>query len=220
MQYTQNLTDFFLTNDVEITKLIASVSRCLNYTGDGEDLKHDLFVRMHTLKILQRYKVERSKISTFLFKIIKNMILTIFLENRCKKYEFQDSCQNCADDVDEMDQVIQREQLHPDYVTLVERNRESDELHGKAAELLEFIQHLSNSSKNKTHKCYRRKFKDINTAGYDLVEILDLMYKGFTGHEIALKHGVTDMTISHTKRQIAKLMVSFGVEVPKVKSST
>jgi hypothetical protein len=214
MHVSATLPSFFSENTSEISKLIASVSKGLNYQGPQNDVKHDLYLRMHHLSVLEKYNKDRAKISTLLWTIIRNLIMKNMMEENKYKYNVLPISEKVPDDVDDIDYLIQNDCTNLDYQSMIERNQDSDRIESRAAELRDFISSLSNSSKNKKHKCSRRKDKSIDTEGYDLVEIFNNLYLGFSSHEIAAKHGVTDMTISHTKDQMAKLLKDYGIELP------
>jgi hypothetical protein len=146
MRVSNSLPMFFSINDVELTKMIASISKGLNYKGPQEDIKNDLFVRMKVLCVLERYDPNRAKISTLLYRIIKNLILKYIMEER--KNKFYVLPDDFPDDMHEVDLAVQFEGLDVDYASMVERNADSDIMGSKATELKEFIAYLRNTNKN------------------------------------------------------------------------
>lgn len=213
MEMSNSLRIFFDANLPEIDRLIRSVSHKINYKGSTEDVLQDLYVRMEEQNVLHKYDERKAKMSTYLFRIIHNLMLQEVIDEA--KHKFVCTAVAPSEDDNGLEFTVCHA-MNPDYESMHLRNNDTS----RADELEDFLRKFIGSSKNKRHRCDRRKNKEVETDGFDLAELFRLLYDGYSSHEIALKYGVTDMTLSHAKAQLAEHLKSFGIEFPKVEEMT
>ena len=119
---------------------------------------------------------------------------------------------NIPDDmIDNVDAVIQSEHVDPDYVSMIQRNQDSDETQGLLADLQDFEENFLCDGRDKKFNLKRRKNRKVRTRGCRLSDLMNMIYKGYSNHEIAIKYGVTDMSVTHIKHQLAKTMLRYGL---------
>ena len=202
---------FYKENDQEIRCMVGSLCTSMNYQGSIEDLVQDVYVRMITKNVLAQYDPTISKISTYIFTIIKNLVLgQIIKEGRHRSIHIPSD--SIPDDmIDNVDAVIQSEHVDPDYVSMIQRNQDSDETQGLLAELHDFEENYLSGDRDKKFNLKRRKNRKVRTRGCRLSDLLNKIYKGYSNHEIAVKYGVTDMSVTHIKHQLAKTMLRYGL---------
>jgi len=61
--------------------------------------------------------------------------------------------------------------------------------------------------KGKCPKCQHKQ----NLAGCSLIDIFILLYRGYTGRQIARIYGVSDMSVTNAKYKLAKALLSYGI---------
>lgn len=208
MEMSNSLRIFFDANLSEISRLISSVSHKINYKGPIEDVMQNLYVRMDQHKVLRKYDRRKAKMSTYLYQIIHNIMLQDVIDEAKHKFVCTSSDPQSGEDDNGLE-FIMHNAVNPDYESMSLRNSDA-----RLDELKDFYRKFVSSSRNKKHRCDRRKNKNLDTEGFDLAELFVLLYRGYTSHEIAGMYGVTDMTLSHAKAQLAEQLGSFGIELP------
>lgn len=187
----------------------------MNYPGSTSDIVQDLYLRMLQFKILQKYDANRSKISTFLYRVIQNLIMgTILSESRYKNVPclsaFEDD-HPTGEYTDDVDWVVRSCGLDPEYALMLRRNQDSDPMTGLAADIEDFKRSFLNSRKNKKHTFSRRKEKNSEPRETTTLDLLQFLYDGYSNHEIAQMFDVCDMTVSHIKNKLAAALSKHGI---------
>lgn len=234
---TTSIGTFISKNDSELRSMTAHICEGFNYPGDPEDIVQDMYLKLLTNPIIENYQEERVvfkalsisskqkeiekkkpelirvrvKMSTYIYSIVKNLILSKLKtpESRVMKFQLPD-CEPMAEATNEVDTVFRHTPINLDYQTILLNNESPDGINGIAADLKDFEKHLLRKQKNKWFSLDKRKNKDISTAGCTLIDILQYLYDGYSNSEIADIYGVTDMSITNMKQKLAREMYKFG----------
>jgi len=211
MQAASSVLSFYQVNAPEVKMMVSSISRNLGYQGSQEDICQEFYKRMIEVRLLQRHTPGRSRISTYVFRTIYNIILGQMLRDaRVKRIVYADDA--IPDGADETDIAIRREAVQPAYLDFLQFNSDSDAADGLALELRDFERQFSASRQNKYYRLNRRKHKGTFTRGCSLLQVFHYLYEGYTSHEIAQILGVTDMCLTHFKHKLARILLRYGFD--------
>jgi DNA-directed RNA polymerase specialized sigma24 family protein len=232
---TTSIATFISKNDSELRSMTTHICEGFNYPGDPEDIVQDMYLKLLTNPIVENYQEERVvfkapspkqeeiekkkpelirvrvKMSTYIYSIIKNLILSKLKsrEQRVIKFQLPD-CEPLAETTNELDTVFRHTPINLDYQTVLLNNESPDGINGIAADLKDFEISLLQKQKNKWFSLDKRKNKGVSTSGCTLIDILHYLYDGYSNSEIAEKYGVTDMSITNMKQKLAREMQKFG----------
>jgi len=191
-------------------------SICIRYNVlEIEDVVQDFYRHLIAHKILRKYNPNHpsaTKISTYLYRTIENLVLVLKKSNEGKieqhlvEQDFYDFFHRHDDD--EVTD-IPTERIKIDYENMIYQNECSDEIDGISFDLKLFEDHLR--KKNKHYTLSKRKDKLVGEKGLDLLRAFQLLQEGYSNREIARKYGVSDMFITTVKNEIRDLMVKFGI---------
>lgn len=205
----RNISAFIRKNGNELQSMVVFICGAYNYKGPYEDIVQDIYVKILTSNILRRFDYKRAKISTFLYPTIKNHVITSI-----KNPEYKISRRrlpDCETSTGEFyDGIIHHYPVAVDYQTVVINNNTSESYNGLGEQIRDFIKSFSGSNKNKKHSLTKRKNKEKETTGYSLLDVFHYLYEGYNNNEIAELYGVTPMSISHIKQQLAQAMATHG----------
>lgn len=228
MLATRRFDEFYRHNDQELRCLVNTICQKHRVT-DVEDTVQDVYVHFLTAKILQKYDASRqTKISTFLYPIISNLVLSkkkesteMILRNRYvppENYSRTPFHSTYAETIDPVDIVTNSGRVATEYMNLIHRNHMTDDVNGLGGELRDFVRFLESKnvrglSRNKTYTLAKRKNSRIAlwTCGCRLSDIYFLLYEGHSNKEIADMFGVSQMWISVMKRELAHIMIRGGI---------
>jgi len=219
----------------EVRYMTRSICRDLNYWGEPEDIMQAFYLNKILRKnLLTKYNPTKAKASTWLFKVIRNVVIgqmaaeslgkhaeMMYASGRegpefdAQSYDPVWSCKAVSMDVHESlkpNAWSTNCGIDPDYLSTLKRNGDSDDIDGLAFEFRNFEHMFMKSSDCKKYSFDRRKNQGVKTSGGTLVDIFRLFYEGYTSHEIAEMHGVTDMTLCHLKRKLAGTLRRYGFE--------
>lgn len=214
MRYLRTVSKFVSCNHVEVQKMVHSI--CIRYNVKAvEDVLQDFYEHLISHKILTKYNPNHpaaTKISTYLYRTIENLVLIRMksneskIEKHCIDQDYYDLFHQHEYDENT---DIPPEQVKIEYENVIYRNGQSDDIDGLNFDLRLFEDHLR--KKNKHYTLSKRKDKLVGGKGIDLLKVFKLLQDGYSNHEIARRFGISDMFISTIKSEIKDLMVKFGI---------
>jgi RNA polymerase sigma factor (sigma-70 family) len=88
---TSDIYVFIRENDAEFRKMVANQCKCLRYPGSPDDVVQDLYIRFLTVcDVIALYDESRGVlISSYLFKIIKNFIISCYKGHEGSYYRYR-----------------------------------------------------------------------------------------------------------------------------------
>ena len=210
MRFTQSLGDFVRLNDSDVRSLISRYFSCQNCPPSitVDDIVQDIYLRFATFNILNIFNPNHpnhAKMSTYLFPVIRNELLTIL-----KREDIQIYTDGKWSNREE-DKAQKANLLSMEYQNIRLHNNVSDEPGGIGMELDEFEQRFLKKEYNKTYTLKRRRNKAIQTAGCTLLDVYKHLKNGMSNREIALMYGVSNMFVSTMKREIELAMKKYGI---------
>lgn len=214
MRYLRTVSKFVYYNQVEVRKMVHSI--CIRYgvTAVDDVLQH-FYEHLIDRKILKKYDPNHpsaTKISTYLYRTIENLVLIQMKSNEGKIEQHridQDYYDFFHQHDDDENTTLPTERVKIEYENMISRNEISDEIDGIGFDLKLFEAHLR--KRNKHYTLNKRKDKQVGEKGLDLLAVFQLLQGGFSNREIAHKFGVSDMFITTLKNEIRDLMVKFGI---------
>ncbi len=215
MYPTNSIAVFLSLNDFELRCMVRCLCDDLDFPGPDEDIVQDIYYKFLTSQIIQSFCPVRGensvKMTTYLFPIIRNFILSKLKskEYRILRHKFPDF-ETTNGDIDDLDLVLHNNPVALDFQTRLINNESSTSPDGLGADLRDFERTFSNSRSDKEYSLSKRKFKNVDSAGCKLSDIFNLLYKGYSSKEIAAKLGVTSMSITNMKHQLAQIMIKYG----------
>jgi hypothetical protein len=179
--------------------MVGHICRNHHFEGSQDDIVQDIYFKFLTSDILSNYDPARAKISTYIYRIIKNHVLYVIKskENKIIRCEVPNSSY-MTEDMDNIDLALHFYNIAPDYLNIIERNKMSDCVEGIGFDLREFKRYFRGSRSNKHYKTF------------SLIDILEDIHMGLTNREIANKYHVTEMTTLAMKHKISSVMVKYG----------
>lgn len=212
MYPTNNISIFIQKNASEFRYLVIRICEDLNYSGEKEDLIQDLYLKFLTSEVIQSYNENfdnhKTKMSTWLYPVIKNFILSKIKSSEFKFPRFYVSdYEGPSKDIDDIDLIINKNPIALTYKHILMSNESSDDPDGPAYELQDWENKFRNSNKNKK---YFLRNKDKNFSGCTLLDIFHYLYNGFSSKEIAEIYEVSDMSVSLMKQKLADILLKQG----------
>lgn len=247
---TNSFPDFVYHNDGDIRRMTTQICVSLGYPGSCEDIVQDIYLKMLTYKIVESYDPCYhggdfvSKMSTFIYTIIKNHVISCLKspENRLIRFQLSD-CDPSAELPDEVEAIIRSHPIAEDYRNIMESNDTSDRPDGDCVMFRDFERQFSESNDNKKFSLQKRKCKDkresydfldnlkdimgdhpeisalkeridhIEDNGCSLLDLFQLLYKGYNNKQIATIYSISDMNVTLMKKRLAKEMMRYGFGV-------
>lgn len=211
MRFTQSLGDFVRLNDSDVRSLISSFfsRQSCPPSITIDDIVQDIYLRFATFNILNIFDpnhANHAKLSTFLYPVIRNELLTILKREGVRIYAGDGKWSDCEDD-----KARRANLLSMEYQNIRQHNNVSDEPGGLGLELDDFEQRFLKKAYNKTYTLKRRRNKDVKTAGCTLLDVYKHLKNGMSNKEIALMYGVSNMFVSTMKREISLAMKKYGI---------
>jgi RNA polymerase sigma factor (sigma-70 family) len=213
---TNNISVFVRYNDQDLRRIIADICSSFKFAEPVNDVVQDIYVKIVSSDIIQNYnrffyrgRYSHTQMSTYLYPIIKNHILT---EMQTTKYQHSKYRQELVDqDYDEVEDAENKEARRQ--LSTYEHTDE-DSVDGLAFAFREFAERFKKSYLNETVGFERGESKPRK-----LLDVFHYMYMGYTNHQIAEIYGISDMSMSHTKAKLAKAMARFGLgtKIPQKK---
>lgn len=210
MRFTQSLVDFVRYNDSDVRSLVSSIFPHQNCPPSItiDDVIQDIYIRFATGNILNLYNPQHknhAKLSTFLFPVIRNEMLTVLRREDSRVFSRR-RWSNSENEV-----ALKANYLSMEYQNILDRNKISDETDGIRLELDEFEHRFLKSPSNKNYTLKRRRDPDTVTSGCTLLDVYRHLKKGLSSHEIAQMYGVSNMFVSSMKREISQAMKKYGI---------
>lgn len=230
---TNSLSTFIAQNDSELRRITNHLCISYNFPGEPEDIVQDIYVKFLTGSIIENYEEERVinknpppnpgkrklrgikkvvkvKMSTYLYSVIRNYILSKMKthEYRVLKYKVPEYSQPYADASD-LDKIIQHTPVEIRYQNLLSSNEDNENSLLWSA-LNDFRENFLSSKKNKKYSLNKRRNQEVRTSGCSLIDIFNHLYEGYNNKEIAEMYGVSDMSITNMKHQLAWQMKRYG----------
>jgi len=249
---TNSLSIFLKKNNTEFRSLCVALCEQYSYPGSPDDIIQDLYLKFITSDIIEKFdpyhKDYGTKMTTYLFPIVKNFIISKIKSSECRllRKSVKKYTPSFSEDFDEIEAALYRNILAPDYVDILTFNQSTDSVLGLGSDLKAFKRALIRNRKNKKFmkKQSRKndflnelktelsdlKQKEINSddpefreiheritkvqasAGCYLTDIFSLLYRGYTGKQIAQVYGVSDMSVTNVKHKLAKALYNFGLK--------
>jgi len=150
---TNHFSVFLKNNDLEFRSLVISLCDSLNYPGSPEDIIQDLYVKFMTSRIIEdfnpNHRQKETKMTTYLFKIIKNFIVSKMVSSECR---YSQDLRNYEPSCDpEIDLNVARNPVNVNFVDVLLHNESSDHSEGLKSKLKSFERYLKRARKNKTY---------------------------------------------------------------------
>jgi len=247
MVQTNNLADFVSKNDPDMKRLTTQICQSLQYPGSVCDIVQDVYVKMKIYGIIESYDPHFhgeqfiSKLSTFVYRIIRNHVISCLKapENRLVRFQLSD-CDPSAELVDEVESIIRNHPIAEEARNIMEHNEDSDSIDGIGTELRDFERQFSKSKDNKRFSLRKRKCKkkdasynflddlkaimgespdiedlrnrinNIERDGCTLLDLFQLLYKGYNNKQIAAIYSISYMSVTLMKQRLAQEMMRYG----------
>jgi len=249
---TSSFSVFLKKNNTEFRSLCVAICEQYNYPGCPDDIIQDLYLKFMTSEIIEKFdpfhKNFGTKMSTYLFPIVKNFIVSKIKSAECRlaRKSVKKYTPTSSDDFDEVEAALYRNSLDPDFVDILSFNESTDSAIGLGSDLKAFKRSLIRNRKNSRFmkKQSRKnnflselktelselKQKEINTddqefreiykrmskvqvnVGCSLIDIFSLLYRGYSGKQIAKVYGVSDMSVTNVKHKLAKALYNYGLK--------
>lgn len=239
---TNDISVFLEENDVEFRDMVSRQCEYMNYPGSPDDVVQDLYMRfITTKKIIEVYDASINvQMSTYLFKIIKNFIISRLKSHDGRFYGRRVSTPVPTSDTDEFDLVSGCYDVSTDYLNTQFHNDET--VNSLNEKLHDFDRFFSDSPRNVKYALKKRKYKrrswnylkfmnrlknrnrigdeydvikdmisNIEKDGCTLIDLFRLLYRGYTNKQIARIYGVSKTTISAMKYKLSRAMNQFGI---------
>ena len=226
MVNTRSIGDFVSQNDHELRFIVSSL--CTRYhissTPDTvNDIVQDLYLKILTGGLLEKYNPvhngNETKLSTFMYAVARNVVRSIHKGTEAKfnslRFRPPRDFYGTPDTTDDVEIALRFHRVAQHHQEIMDRNSVSDDPDGLGAELRKFEEKYLGRI-NKTYKLARRKHKSVDPGKCSMLQVFRMMRKGMSNHEIAEHYGVTDMCISHIKKDIAAALKEHGIEVPSI----
>jgi DNA-directed RNA polymerase specialized sigma subunit len=185
--------------------MVTSICDNLKYPGSYEDVMQEMSYRLCTESIVQDFnrfyskgKFHGVKMSTYMFGIIRNHILSNMRGEECKilKNRYLDLTTEDGEEYNSSyDMAIAKDEVSFSYKMLSARNQDSDDTDSLKAKMKDFAKSL-------------RKVVD----GEVLIDIFMGLYEGYSSKQIAEKLGLTEMSVCHKKKKIALFLRLYFIE--------
>ena len=221
MRYTQDVAEFVRYNHSEVSRLVASICARFDFTSYTDDVIQNLYAKFLSRRTLERFDPEYhggTKISTYLHKIIVNMVKAMCSEkeNRIERHRYQfqyidTQKRHYRDDpcYDEVEMAIHTEGMDVDYEGNLYANYVTEPVDGMIFDLDLFEKYLKKM--NRTFKLNRRRCKNVKSKGLSLLDVFQYLRKGYNHRAIAHKYGVSVTFITSLKTEIKLLMIKYGL---------
>ena len=247
---TNSISVFLENNDLEFRSLVSSLCESLNFPGSAEDVIQDLYVKFLTSEIIEsfdsNFRNKDTKMTTYLFPIIKNYIVSKIKSNECRYFRQNLRNYEPSDDVDEVELALCHNPIAIDYVDLLLYNESTDSPTGLRSDFRAFKRLLVRTRKNKRYLKKRRsnsdflnelkieltklkkkevdlddpEYREISErikrvqidTGCTLIDVFILLYRGYSGKQIAKVYGVSDMSVTNVKYKLAKALFDYGIQ--------
>lgn len=184
---TNDLSIFIKKNDQDVRCMVAQICESFNYHGSIEDIVQDIYLKVITYKIVESYDPDfygedTVKMSTFIYHIIKNHIISCLKspQNRLVRYQLSD-CDSA--EANEIDLIINRNTVAEETQNIIHNNECSDSIEGLGAELRDFEKRFNKSKNNKKYTLGKRKFKNKDRA-YNFLKKLSESYMEENSEEL------------------------------------
>jgi RNA polymerase sigma factor (sigma-70 family) len=213
---TNSIAVFLRHNDSELRYMVSKICSSLKYYCNMDDLIQDIYVKFLTAKTLQSYNrnfctgksYSSSKLSTFLYPILRNYILSMAESVEQRMFRSQVSNYDIEGEEVALDESIQ-DSIAPEYKTILANNEASDTIHGTGYNLRDFEEKFKRSIMKK--RSFKKK-KDVKFPESTLLKVFQYLYKGYSCKEIAEIYGVSNMRITNLKREIRQIMLNMGYD--------
>lgn len=227
---TNSISMFVRSNDSELRYMIKHFCEEINYPEPVDDVIQDFYLKLLTSRIIENYNPNWSnevcngvKMSTYMFPIIRNFVMGK-LKSQGYKYttrKIWNTVQNSEDSQsDDIDRIIKENGMTPEFHTTILSNQHSDNPDSSGTDLRLFKESFKKSKYNQSFSLNKRGDKSIKRK-CTLLKIFNYLYRGYNNREIAKKFGVSGMTITILKHELAKAMYHYGFnnKFPAKKSS-
>lgn len=214
MYPTCSLDTFAVRNYSDVDSLVGYFCRSFNWYGSYEDIVQDLFLKFKIKGIIEKYDFKRNiQISSYLYRTIRNHVLSYLTNNKkknplSKSSEFHDYTTHKGPKISRTFLGHSCE-VTPEYKNHLECLASQE--YPEGSPIKDFETYLSHSGRNFRFKFSRRKDRDV-TIGCTLLDLFRLMYEGYTSKEIAVKYGVTHMSVFNMKAKLIAVMSDFGIK--------
>ena len=224
MVHALNMRAFARMNHDDLVRIVTSI--CSSYpNAPVEDLVQEVYLKIQAKKILRKYDRKRAKFSTYLYQIIKNLILNYrkdpenIIENHRLRMEYVDIQDHNEDSggSDYINDVVtafnpyrhKDPEIDVNYLSYIHSNYISDSMDGINFDL-NLFEHLL-ERKNKTYSLRNRRDKTVTRTDLSLLIVFQHMRDGYTNYQIARKFGVSNMFVTFLKNKIRDRMEKFGI---------
>jgi DNA-directed RNA polymerase specialized sigma subunit len=194
--------------------MILHICKSLNFSGSLNDIVQDIYLKFCYSTILQDYDQNHTdhstKLSTYLYPIIRNHVLGYFKSPEYKLMKLKiANYEPTSDDMSDFEATLRSNSIDMEFRETLEKN-ESESPNSMGFELQDFQGRLKNSKENKHYSLSKRKNKSTAIPECTLLQIFKYIYQGYSNKEIARIYGVTDMSVTHMKHKLAEIMHKFG----------
>ena len=158
---TNNISLFIKENDVEFRDLVKRQCVYLNYPGSPDDITQELYFRfLTTSKIIEKFDAELDiQMSTYLFKIIKNFIISQLKSHGGRFFRCRVVTPIPTNGVDEFDLVPHYYDVAEEFSNTLFYNNSCNDKNELVSELEEFERCFANSPQNIKYSLRKRKHK-------------------------------------------------------------
>jgi len=214
---TNDISVFIERNDSEFREQVKKQCAYLNYQGSSDDIIQELYFQfLTTNQTIEAFDESRGiKISTYLFKVIQNFIISKIREryNRDRVRLSKDTENNKTDLKDAINIFERLFPSSPDNIRFAFSRKSNKK---KVTYRLRILYKLKKRGDiGVEYEEIRRLIINTCTYGCTLYDLYNLLYKGYTNEQISEIYGVSRTTISTLKRRLAKIMVKYGLLILK-----
>ena len=243
---TNDISVFIKKNDQEFRYLVHRLceSSSSYYTESPDDITQELYYRFLTSNnVIEKFDKNMDVLmSTYLYKIIRNFIISQFKSHNGRYFRCRVLTPLPTNDVNEFDLLPRYYDIAEEFSNTQYFNNACNDENELQIDLREFERYFASSPQNVTYSLRKRKHKrksvnylkvlhrlkdrkkigsefykirdiisNIEKQGCKLIDVYNLLYKGYNNKMISQIYGVSTTTISAMKNKLARAMAQHGI---------
>lgn len=212
---TNDIALFLQKNREELGFMTTNLAAALHYRGSLEDLIQDICLKLLTTDIIKDYRIDfhgpetETKISTYIYPIIKNFIIGKFKTSEYRSASQWEFNQGNFDDSTFFDNAMA---VSDYYTELTLHNKIVDENEELQADIARLKKEFEQSGFDKSYSLERRKDKDFQSRNaLSFSKLLQYFYDEFPNRDIGRMHGISFMYVTHLKRRLGEALIKSGL---------
>jgi len=158
---SSSISAFVRDNNTEFRSVVYHLAVSLKYPKrEIEDLIQDIYLKIMTQNILDKFDPEQAKISTYLYKIIRNFIITKLTSTSFNFLKYRIKCPEPSHDTHFVDLILAYLEPSEDFIRTKFHNDSTDSLTSLRVDLDAFSRRFEPSHYNKRFLLRKTKHKN------------------------------------------------------------